>query len=285
MEKILSGCPVLEVLLLEGCFGLSCLNICSPNLTTLTIKDGEFYDIDDEDVSFLEISAPYLRDLTISCDFEEINFKIRNLSSVVRASFFFSVDEGWEIYMPPDITNYVRQLLESLQSLKELELRPWCIEIFSMLEMKGWKLKPSLLCLTLNPCSNRGSIPGILGFLKSYPNLNTLVIRGSHVSDDEIYVTHDQAASYLQNGDLDLVLFHLKTIKIIGFEGLVSEPMLMLLQVLLKSAKVLETMVISAEEESIETSSTNATSTDLAKFASKLVALPKASPKAVVFVR
>ncbi|KAL3830675.1 hypothetical protein ACJIZ3_019477 [Penstemon smallii] len=231
----------------------------------------------------MEISAPYLRDLTISCDYLELEFKIRNLSSVVRASFLTLAGADWET-CNEDLTNYVKHLLESLQSLKELELGPWCIEIFSMLEMKGWKLTPSLLCLTLTPCRNRGSIPGILGFLKSYPNLNTLVIRGSHVFDYEFYVTQDEVAAYLQNGDLDLVLFHLKTIKIIGFEGLVSEPMLMLLQVLLKSAKVLETMVICAEEESIKTSSTNATSTDLAKFALKLVYLPKASPKAVVLV-
>ncbi|KAL3830673.1 hypothetical protein ACJIZ3_019475 [Penstemon smallii] len=211
-------------------------------------------------------------------------FKIRNLSSVVRASFLFSVGEDWETYADANIMNYMKQLLESLQSLKELELRPWCLEIFSMSEMKGWKLTPSLVCLTLTPCTNRESIPGILGFLKSSPNLNTLVIRGSRVSDEEIFVTQDEVAAFLQNGDLDLVLFHLKTIKIIGFEGLVSEPMLMLLQVLLKSAKVLEKMVISVEEESIETSSTNATSTDLAKFALKLVYLPKASPKAVVLV-
>ncbi|KAL3841234.1 hypothetical protein ACJIZ3_025825 [Penstemon smallii] len=282
MENILSGCPVLEVLQLKACRGSNCLNICSPKLTTLEIEcwvfgsDGE---------SFLEISAPYILDLTISWIFVDFHFRIKNLSSVVRASFCSFVQDDWETYGTPDVMNSIMQLLESLKSLEELELRPCCIEIFSVLEMKGLKLPPSKVsCLTLTPSNNTESIAGILGFLKSSPNLKTLVIKGRKLYHDEVYVTQDQAAAYLQNGNLDLDLFHLKTMKIIGFKGFLSGPMHMLVQVLLRSAKVLEKIVISAEEEPFEISSTNTTAIDLANFALKLGALPKVSTEAVVLV-
>ncbi|CAH9140395.1 unnamed protein product [Cuscuta epithymum] len=56
VEKILSGCPVLNLLDLSECWGFTCIEINSQNLRELRIRDSE----DEESEGFLQISAPYI---------------------------------------------------------------------------------------------------------------------------------------------------------------------------------------------------------------------------------
>ncbi|KAL3812686.1 hypothetical protein ACJIZ3_013954 [Penstemon smallii] len=269
MGKILSGCPVLEVLHLKDCWGLNCLNISSPSLATLLIEDWELY-VREEDV-FLEISAPYVLDLSIKDSKGGYEYKLRNVSSIVRAKLYFD-SEDIDEHADPSPMDYMKELLESLQSVKELELGPWCVEVLSMLEVKGWQLPPSTRrCLTLNVWVHKRSIAGILGILKSSPNLERLVIKGTHFPHKETE-SEDLDAAYLQNANLDLVAFHVKTVKISSFtESFCSvEPMAKLVQLLLKGSTVLEKMVISAKE------------LDIDKSARTLISFPRASSKAVI---
>ncbi|KAL3820767.1 hypothetical protein ACJIZ3_006672 [Penstemon smallii] len=216
-----------------------------------------------------------------------MRFRLKNISSVVRAYFeFYGIGDLREsdIYTSPESMVYLSQLFRSLQSVKELELGTLCTEVLSVLEMKGWKIPPdsARLCLTLNAFNHEGSIPGILGILKSSPYLETLVIEGEdYINYDEEgdLITRDPAVAYLTNGNLDLILNHLKTIKINSFtESVDGQPMLTLVRLLLKSAKVLEKMIV---KDSIKCSSPK-DATYLAKIASRLLTFPRASPEAVV---
>ncbi|KAL3825222.1 hypothetical protein ACJIZ3_021251 [Penstemon smallii] len=181
--------------------------------------------------------------------------------------------------------NYIKQVLESLLSVNELELGPWCIEVLSMLEMKGGQVQPSTRrCLILNAWGHTGILPGILGVVKSSPNLETLVIKGKCIPP-QVSLARYRATTYLRKHKLDLILSHLKTIKITGFtiSILSGEPMLTMIQILVKSAKVLKKMVITAEE-SVGTSSTSTTSTDLTIITKTVITFPRASPEAVIEV-
>ncbi|KAK4479187.1 hypothetical protein RD792_014698 [Penstemon davidsonii] len=125
MEKIL-GCPVLEILNLQECWGFDCLNICSPNLTTLVLVD--FEDFGNE---FVEILAPYLLDLSITEHVKGMRFGLKNVSSVVRANLEFVglANDERDVYTSPNTMIYINQLFQSLQSVKELELGLQCIEV------------------------------------------------------------------------------------------------------------------------------------------------------------
>ncbi|KAL3849139.1 hypothetical protein ACJIZ3_011021 [Penstemon smallii] len=198
------------------------------------------------------------------------DFRLKNVSSVVRAKINFCGEDFMDHARPS--SRILKQLLESLKSVKDLELGPWCVEVLSVLEAKGWQFPSSTRsCLTLNVNRHKGSIAGILGILKSSPNLEILTIKGSSSYFQETE-PGDLVAAYLQNASLDLVAFHLKTVKITTFTKSFRsvEPMATLVKILLKGATVLEKMVICAKELNIK------------KSAVKLISFPRASTKAVI---
>ncbi|KAL3849136.1 hypothetical protein ACJIZ3_011018 [Penstemon smallii] len=200
---------------------------------------------------------------------EGYDFRLKNVSSVVRAKINFCGEDIMDHARPLRI---MKQLLESLKYVKELELGPSCVEVMSVLEAKGWQVPPSTRsCLTLNAYKHKGSIAGILGILKSSPNLETLTIKGA-LSRFKETEPGDLVSTYLQNANLDLVAFNVKTVKITRFTESFSsvEPMATLVKILLKCATVLEKMVISAKE------------LDTHKSAVTLISFPRASTKAVI---
>ncbi|KAI3471659.1 hypothetical protein Pfo_028309 [Paulownia fortunei] len=236
IEKILSGCPVLYDLILKACWGFHCLMIDSQSLHELTITDRKEGNVE----SLLEISAPYIHSLWISLYPKGRKLRLTNISSIVRAGIDFNgfdSDAG-----SVKVMSYTKELFENLQHVKELELGRGCIEVLSMLAVKGWQLPQSSRgYLIVNASRDKQSIPGILGLLESSPKLETLVVNGSY-DPYEASATCSPAASYLKKGDLNCDLLHLRTVNITSFADpdLAGEPMLTLVQLLLKRAKVLE---------------------------------------------
>ncbi|KAI3471576.1 hypothetical protein Pfo_028226 [Paulownia fortunei] len=280
IEKILTGCPVLYDLILKACWGFHCLMIDSKCLHELTITDRKEGNVE----SLLEISAPYIHSLWISLYPKGRKLRLTNISSIVRAGIDFNgfdCDAG-----SVNAMSYTKELFENLQHVKKLELGRGCIVVLSILAVKGWQLPQSTRgYLIVNASRDKQSIPGIVGLLESSPKLETLVVNGSYDDPYEASATCSPAASCLKKGDLNCDLLHLRTINITSFADpdLAGEPMLTLVQLLLKRAKVLEEMVIDVEE--FTTFSSKHASSDYIKIAQTLLSYPRSSQKAVVLLR
>ncbi|KAG8371913.1 hypothetical protein BUALT_Bualt12G0012300 [Buddleja alternifolia] len=272
----LSGCPVLESLKLKGCWGLRLLDINTRSLKELVIESWK----DDSATSVLEIFAPYLRLLSITGYWRGTDcptFRLIGIPSLVRANLVF------DRYFSPsflseasveNVVNYVRALFGNLKDVKELVLGTWFVQVLSVLKMKGWQLPQySCKCLTLDAFGHAQSVAGILYMLESSSNLETLVI------NVKFHPPHEARAAVF---DLNCDLLQLKTVKIanIGGQPYPGEPMLKLVQLLLKRAKILEKMVVDVKEF-MESSSTG-NSSDYLKIAKTVLSYPRASPKAVV---
>ncbi|KAA8515361.1 hypothetical protein F0562_018409 [Nyssa sinensis] len=91
IERILSGCPLLEVLELYNFMGFRRLDVTSPSLRTLKLKDF-WYSCDDDDGALLEILAPNLRSLEISGYLYTMKCRLVNVSSLVDANLSFDLD-------------------------------------------------------------------------------------------------------------------------------------------------------------------------------------------------
>ncbi|CAH9140407.1 unnamed protein product [Cuscuta epithymum] len=263
VEKILSGCPVLNSLDLSHCWGFTCLEINSKNLCKLCVWESE-----EGSEPFLQISAPYIKDLNLRLSSIQRQLKLKNLSSLVSYSFNHSDLFG---HLTSEDVGNMKEVFEKVHHVKELNLGPGPIKALAVLVLNGWQLpKYKLRCLKIElVCEALETIPGILGLLESSPDIETLVID----SDDPYGLDHDWAPPAKDNLVCDLL--HLKTIKMFSLADpeLDGEPMLTLARILLKRTPVLEEMGIY-----VGTEDTN----DFVKIGQTLLNYPRSSPKAVI---
>ncbi|KAG8371911.1 hypothetical protein BUALT_Bualt12G0012100 [Buddleja alternifolia] len=281
---ILSGCPVLEYLELTKCWGTSSLEFNTRSPKELVLRNwfstGSLP---------LVISAPHLQFLSITDHtIGETNgaLQLFSISSLVKANLHFKY-----CCLSTNVTDsvFMRELFESLQHVEELELGNWFYEVVSEFETKGWQLPQyACKCLTLNAFRCGESIPGILRMLESSPKLETLVInwsdpppppyKVSNIAPILSLVPGDPATS----GDLNCDLLQLKMVKLALFEGPydVDEPMLKLVQLLLKRARILEKIAIDVKE--FMGSSSTTCSSNYSKISQTVLSYPRSSPKIVV---
>ncbi|XP_060179745.1 F-box protein At5g03100-like [Lycium barbarum] len=286
MEKVLSGCPNLECLELDKVGGIRRLEINSVKLKKLIITNYQT-EVAEEVVYCLEIFAPYVRHLELlglCCD--EIRFQLRNMASLVTAVLSLSVDfyelEGEKDRLEKEC-RYFQELLHSVAHVENLELGPWCIECLSILELKGW-LFPTSSCkfLKLNAALEQLDYPGICSFLQSLSDLETLVFDwNNHKPRDLLsrYPNEDELSKRFRTHNFNCSLLHLKTIKIINFDGPPlsgNKSVVPLVKFLLKNATVLEKFVIAVKFEGSDVSQ------DHVKMAQELQSFPRSSPHASV---
>ncbi|KAK4412984.1 putative FBD-associated F-box protein [Sesamum alatum] len=277
VEKILSGCPVLYYLEFNACTGLSSLKIDCQSLHELKIG----YWKDENCETSLEISAPYIHTLQISLHPRGRRLRLTNVSSLVRANIDCEVD-----FDPGSVKliSCTKEPFNDLQHVKELEVGYGCLEVLSMLVVKGWRLPYSRRRrLTVHASNDEHSIPGILCLLEYSPYLETMVILLYGFREYyEDCVDISPAASYLKKVDLQRDLLHLKTVNITSSQDsdLPSELLLTLLQLVLKRARVLEKMVIDTGK--FATSSSANVASNYIRIARMLLSYPRSSPKAVV---
>ncbi|MCD7465931.1 hypothetical protein HAX54_002146 [Datura stramonium] len=125
MEKVLSGCPNLECLQLDYFWGIHRIEISNAKLRKLIIIN---YGTGVNDV-LLEIFAPYVQTLQLigPCHGE---ICLRNVASLVTAAFYSEFDFGGGDEFQKE-SSCLKQLLRSFARVENLELGPWCIEVYS----------------------------------------------------------------------------------------------------------------------------------------------------------
>ncbi|KAG8363737.1 hypothetical protein BUALT_Bualt19G0053400 [Buddleja alternifolia] len=203
ISKILSGCPVLEDVVLDSIISyvyshadiVTRLNIVSPSVKKLTVIPVE----DIETIEFLEINAPSVRYLEISGYSHGVDIRLINVSSLVKTNLTyrcnayyydddeFSEDEddfpGGPTKLNADDIHLLvaTRLLKSVCHLEELKFGEQLIQALSILKL--WR-KPCPLfnCkhLTLHLRVLRYELPGIAYLLQNSPHLETLVIEVKH---------------------------------------------------------------------------------------------------------
>ncbi|CAH9078992.1 unnamed protein product [Cuscuta europaea] len=128
VEKILSGCPVLSSLDLSMCHGFTCLETNSKNLCKVRVLESE----EEEEGSkpFFQISAPNLKDLNLQLSPIRRQLKLKNIPSLVSASFCYS--DPWGHLTSEDVSN-AKQVFEKIEHVKELALGPGPIKVCMIL--------------------------------------------------------------------------------------------------------------------------------------------------------
>ncbi|KAA8515346.1 hypothetical protein F0562_018424 [Nyssa sinensis] len=129
IERILSSCPLLEVLELSNFMGFRRLDVTSPSLRTLKLKDFWYSCDDDDDGALLEILALNLRSLEISGYLYTMKCRLVNVSSLVDANLSFDLDTPADSSDDYEEYRYiVLELLESLRHVKQLTIGSWCTQ-------------------------------------------------------------------------------------------------------------------------------------------------------------
>ncbi|CAH9079016.1 unnamed protein product [Cuscuta europaea] len=267
VEKILSGCPVLNYLQLCECWGFTCLSIASRNLCKLWVQDPE----SEETKQVLQISAPYVKSLILWVTLEETQLKLINISSAVDVLFCFT---GFLSDLPSDnVLSNTKEFFQNIQHITKLRLGPGPVKALAALVLDGWQLPQNRLrCLTIDMvCDAAETIPGILGLLEASPHLDKLIID----SIDPYVLDEDWVPP--AKGDLDCDLLHLKTIRMsnLANPNLGGEPMLTLARIFLKRATALEEMRIW-----VNIDDTN----EFIKIGQTLLTYPVSSPNAVILL-
>lgn len=95
IEKILSGCPCLESLELNDCYGYRRIDITSKSVKKLVFSGYNSLQIistiDDGYIDCVRINAPYISSQTIEDDLVLLELVLLNVSSLVKAHLDFSI--------------------------------------------------------------------------------------------------------------------------------------------------------------------------------------------------
>ncbi|XP_058198074.1 uncharacterized protein LOC131313657 [Rhododendron vialii] len=137
------------------------------------VDDGEY------DEERLEISAPYLQSLEISCCIPR-NCQLRDISSLVDATLDCEgSDDNNE-----RIQDTLRGLVESLVHVKRLSLGAQATKVLVAMEAKGLSSR-LLKCECVHTFLNKPDQPGMASIFKSSSNLETLFTEMSSTTNAE----------------------------------------------------------------------------------------------------
>ncbi|KAL3620505.1 hypothetical protein CASFOL_035417 [Castilleja foliolosa] len=277
MDEMLSGCPVLRCLVLIYCWGFTRLEVNSKSLYELRVSDREHNEEGSwlELEPYLQISAPYLHNLSVTLCPKERKLCLENTSSLVRATLDF-VFGDWE--SDEERISDAKELFEKIRHVKVVHLGYIYMEV-CVAAINDYRFPQSArTCLTVEVLAKECSIHVLLGLLESSPKLESLVIKGfdSHTYWGPCTCIHSKT-------DLDCDLLHLKSIVIKDFTSpnLDGEPMLILARILLNKAPALEKMVV--HDKIFKSSSKSAVNRPF-KIAQKLLSFPGSS-KAVILLK
>lgn len=126
IKNILSGSPLLETLMLHGCYGFERIDI-----TTKSVKNLVFSGDDGVHAYFVEINAPYILSLTIQGSLPLGKLLLLNVSSVIEAELDYLAYVEWDLEGKGDEVKEetLKGLLLSLGHAKEVIIRDYCLEV------------------------------------------------------------------------------------------------------------------------------------------------------------
>nr|POE84598.1 putative f-box/lrr-repeat protein [Quercus suber] len=292
IRKVLMGSPRLESLELYYCYDFHRLDIVSESLRKLVI-DGYLVDMLESEKRKLELEivAPKIECLEILGCFD-MKCRIKDVSAVVEAKLDFNMRNGYACEEYQDI---VRDILESVHHVKKLTVGNWCLMVVSIMSMEHL---PSPLskcqCLTMKTSMEKENLPGIARLLQSLPYVETLnidITSSYYIGSEPEFLNRCCRRSYRdevkhwKSGEIYFksLLVCLKTVTIFGFgERLfhMKEAFILVVQFLLKNAKVLEKMVITTPRDM--QNERRILLLEFLKVAQKLLSFPRSSPHAVI---
>ncbi|CAH8312110.1 unnamed protein product [Eruca vesicaria subsp. sativa] len=170
LANILSGCPMLESLVLIYCHQLRHLDLSkSPKLTRLEIT-GQFYGPS-------KIVAPHIRFLKLIGSLEQCT--LLDVSSLTHATFSLTHirrtttrDDDDDFHQ-----DMVLKLLEKLQNVDKLTIAPIFLQVLSVAELRGLPF-PQLHAksLTVTMMVVRSVMPGLARLLQNSPGLQMITV-------------------------------------------------------------------------------------------------------------
>ncbi|KAF8391421.1 hypothetical protein HHK36_023726 [Tetracentron sinense] len=251
IADILSGCPLLEELVLIECFDLDKLSITSPHLKKVTVYSGIEHKIWLDE---LTISCPNLMSLDLSGRIMQANLTDKSALVSVNLDFNFKQDDDYDEEGEENYSNFFF-LHDAYPSLKRLLERLHSTKVLTKWELE----KTNYPCLSSNwkyvevqTMLTKWHLPGVASLLRRSANLETLTIHIDPGTDDKVdktWLSLDDfdGADYWNSQELSFpcLTHHLKTVTMSGFNPKSYE--MQLVEFLLKNAKVLEKMVISTK--------------------------------------
>ncbi|KAK9284971.1 hypothetical protein L1049_024153 [Liquidambar formosana] len=282
-EMNIISCLLLEILSLIQCCGMSELNITSPNLKNLVVVN--------DPNSRIEISCQYVTSINISGWIDGV--ALSNVSSLVDAT----LDLSEYSYNGNGEFREVRMILQMSHHVKVLTIFDRLILVLTKVELKRLRCPSSnWKCLILKTRLTKRHLPGIASLLRNSPSLEmlTLYIQPSNSTScdagDRWFQSYDiygERFWNLEEQSFDYFTKHLKTVTLYGH--VTESCVIHLVQFLLKSAMVLEKMVISSPKWNIDPNCQNdpnhqneKTFDKMQEFSKKLSKFPRASTHAVI---
>ncbi|GJW72537.1 retrotransposon protein, putative, ty1-copia subclass [Tanacetum coccineum] len=141
IEKILSGSPCLESLVLIGCYGYRRIDVTSKSVKKL-VFDGHYPDgkyscvksYEEDYIDCIKINALYISLLTIKGEFILRELALLDVSSLIKVDLDYSLNLMF--YEKPH-EEIFRGLLESLDHVKDVTINDYCWKLYSRLEARG----------------------------------------------------------------------------------------------------------------------------------------------------
>ncbi|KAL4559160.1 hypothetical protein LXL04_031294 [Taraxacum kok-saghyz] len=140
IENILSGSPVLETLVLDGCFGYTRLDITSNSVKNLVLSGrmGSYSNSEPKDA--IEMNAPNILSLTIQN--EMINKRtllLVNVSSLVKANLNYEFRDIWFDHktIPMEVEEMLKNHMMNIGHVKELKIGDLCYKFVIVKSSKG----------------------------------------------------------------------------------------------------------------------------------------------------
>ncbi|KAL3364019.1 hypothetical protein AABB24_012983 [Solanum stoloniferum] len=269
MDYILSGCPMLEELTLQLCYGHIRVVLLNSNLKTLKLDIGWFR-------QRIHVSCPTLLSLDMSGAVEVLD--IANVASIAEVSVNRNLIFDFDVYKD---YQGIKTFLQTFTRAKTLNLCSWFALVFSVWQLKNLP-SPTFSCKSLHLQLDFmiWNLPGILNLLKHCPCLENLIIKITSSYNE--FTSQKQLSWYhlykfdadeywnMVDAPVQCLIHHLKTVEV---AGLVKKKfVIQFLEYLLRHSMVLKKMKIFAKKKTSK----------IFEYEERLLNAPKASASAAV---
>ncbi|ONI18571.1 hypothetical protein PRUPE_3G223900 [Prunus persica] len=229
MSDLILGCPNLEALELQNCWGHHHLKICSTRLQKLVL--GYFYDSELQET--LVIDCPNLFSISFDCcAFDK--FVLKNASSLVE----FHVDIVHLIDGSYCYWSKVVRLLGQATNVKHLNVQNWWFKFLTSKDPfpKSFMLH-NLNLLELRTGFTQYDLVGMAALLKLCPNLETMILQYLFKIGED-----DRLSEELLNKPVDLSMPSLKQVTMKAYTA--TEDELNFLKILIGQGVALQKIVL-----------------------------------------